>query len=86
MKPGAYSPQRTTPDGKPDPNSTSELDKYDKWANDTGHKLGAAGMPSFKEYMLSPKWRTNEVSGAGSKQTPPAVATQKQTPIDQVKK
>lgn len=79
MAPGAYSPQRTKPDGKPDPESTSEFDRYDKWANDSGYKSGK--MPSFKEYITDSQWRPDEVSGAGSKQAPVNVATLKQTPV-----
>lgn len=79
--PGAYKPQR-----EGDEDSTSQMDYYDKWANEEGGQhLQGQGMPSFKEFFdptKASKWRPNEVSGAGSKQTPVDVATQKQNPVE----
>jgi hypothetical protein len=70
FKPGEYNPQRTSPDGKPDPKYTREIDLYDVWANDKGRQLSGS-MPSFKEFMQNPsKWRPNEVSGMFTKQSP----------------
>jgi len=76
FKPGSYDPQI---EGKP--NTTREIDAYDKWGNSEGLKLRGQNMPSFREYMYTDKWRTDEISGGGAKQTPVSVATQKQTPI-----
>lgn len=73
--PDSYPQQR---EGKPE--TTREIDAYDKWGNEKGQYLQNQGMPSFKEYFTTNKWRTNEVSGGGTKQTPIDVATQKQTP------
>jgi hypothetical protein len=74
--PDSYPPQR-----EGDPDSTREIDAYDKWGNEKGQHLQNLGMPSFKEYITTNKWRNNEVSGGSSKETPVGVATQKQTPV-----
>lgn len=75
----AYKQQRPN-----DSNSTTPMHYYDKWANERGKNTQGGGMPSFKEFFdptKATKWRSNEVSGAGNKQEPVAVATQKQNPL-----
>lgn len=81
VAPGAYQPQR-----KGDEDTTSQLDRFDKWANLEGGAGHPEGMPSFKQFFAptkeaADKFRNNEVSGAGPKQTPVSVATQKQNPL-----